>query len=85
MTNIAIRAARDGGRILMRYFDRVEDAGAELDRGLEVVGRRFPKAVEAGVSLSEQAGSAIGVLSGSINESEQAASQIAASANAVGG
>ena len=24
MTNIAIRAARDGGRILMRYFDRVD-------------------------------------------------------------
>lgn len=41
---------------------------------------RGSKAVEAGVSLSEQAGSAIGVLSGSINESEQAASQIAASA-----
>ena len=29
MTNIAIRAARDGGRILMRYFDRVDSLKIE--------------------------------------------------------
>ena len=67
MTNIAIRAARDGGRILMRYFDRVDaikietksrnDFVSDVDRAAEeAVIQTISKAYPKHAILAEESG-----------------------------
>ena len=67
MTNIAIRAARDGGRILMRYLDRVDalkietksrnDFVSDVDRAAEeAVIHTISKAYPKHAILAEESG-----------------------------
>ena len=67
MTNIAIRAARDGGRILMRYFDRVDslkietksrnDFVSDVDRAAEeAIIHTISKAYPNHAILAEESG-----------------------------
>jgi len=67
MTNIAIRAARDGGRILMRYFERVDslkvetksrnDFVSDVDRiAEEAIIRTITKAYPQHSILAEESG-----------------------------
>lgn len=67
MTNIAIRAAREGGKILMRYFDRIDsltvetksqnDFVSEVDRAAEqIIIQNISKAYPNHSILAEESG-----------------------------